>query len=102
MATPLEREVARQRKAEHGLVSVEFEIGLGVEVNVETGEVTAVVCWPDDVTAMTALQYWDRERGDYLDPNDARAKLADEIAGRVEIRVGDLNVPFTLKPKAVS
>ena len=83
------------------IISVEYEILLGVKVNVETGEVEAVIAWPDDFNTIMPLQiyageYPDDSLDEYLAPEHPLAERALAIVDRVRVGVGDLHVPFSV------
>jgi hypothetical protein len=83
------------------IISVEYEVAIGAKVNVETGEVVAVIAWPDDFNTVNPLQFYAGDHPDEtlppeLDPEHPLAKQALAIVDRIRVGVGDLHVPFTV------
>jgi hypothetical protein len=76
-------------------IAVGYEILVEVKVDEETGEVTDVVAFPEDMTSVQPVHVYAYEDS-YLDEDDPRYKRAANIAGNVKVTDHDVHLGWTL------
>jgi hypothetical protein len=86
------------------IISVEYELLAGIQVNTDTGEVQRVVIWPEEFNCVEPHQFYtgyedsDHELDEYLDKDHELAKKAVAIADRVIVS-GDCVPNWTVRPE---
>jgi hypothetical protein len=80
-------------------IAVGYEILVEVKIDEETGEIRAVIAFPEDFTTVQPIHVYSDD-DDYLDKSDPRYERAVRFADQVVCRVGDLHVPYTIREAA--
>jgi len=72
-------------------VRVGFEILVEIEVDEETGEVTDVIAFPEDLNTVEPIHVYAHEDS-YLKEDDPRYKRAADIAGGIRVVEPDVHL----------